>query len=115
MKGRRSGSDGPTYNVHSQHGEIHNIGRDQHIYTVGASPTEDLRQAGVAVKLMFVVGVLLALAGFATIGFRIVSTMSGGTEVTDVFKTLPIGAGMFFGGIVILMISNLILTLRRRR
>lgn len=105
-------------NVTAQQGSIvGSIGRDVHIYQdSGSAEISALRNAGCATKTSMILGVLLALAGMG-LGIFSVFTWNPQFGSSD-FGQFPPGAmlgfGLFFAGFVLIAITKMIVTLRRR-
>jgi hypothetical protein len=98
------------------------VGRDQNVYN-DSSGMQALANATGAARALITAGLLLAFAGFGIFAYGIVSVMiqgfslvqSGSTSPPDfsiLARSVPLGFGLMFAGIVI---ANVGLLINRRR
>jgi uncharacterized membrane protein (DUF485 family) len=106
------------FNVSNQSGNIDNIGGDQNVYyDDDAAQLEALRRAGFGTKFLVVLAVFLCIGGIAVVAISAFSTNHDLTspDFGKIPAGVPIGAGLFFAGFVLMAISSFSLALRRRR
>ena len=76
---------------------IDNIGRDQNNY-YGDTSLHDIARARGFAKFLILFGIVVALTGFAAIGFMIFTAPMDPEQGGDIFARMGIGAAVFFGG-----------------
>lgn len=82
----------------------------------GGEQPNNIGHASFAVKLLVVVGSLLCVGGIGVFGIGLFSAQPGPGEAGfgDVPEQIPLAAGLFFSGFVLMLIASLAHGLRRR-